>query len=69
MATTTDNTRRIRKRCALCGEPIPEARLEALPGVTTCIACAKKHPRKIDLSGIELSQASPITRNGFGPKD
>jgi hypothetical protein len=57
------------KRCALCDAPIPAARLEALPGVTTCIECAKKHPRKIDTSGIELSEASPINRNGFAPKD
>ena len=57
------------KLCAICGQPIAPARLEALPGVTTCIACAKKHPRKIDTSGIELSEASPINRNGFAPKD
>ncbi|MBV8782244.1 MAG: TraR/DksA C4-type zinc finger protein [Phycisphaerae bacterium] len=55
--------------CSLCGQPIPAARLEALPGVTTCIACARKHPRKVDVSGVELSQASPINRNGFAPKD
>src|SRR5215207_6297966 len=52
----------VNKRCNLCGEPIAAARLEALPGVTTCIACAKKHPRKVDTSGVELSQASPINR-------
>ena len=58
-----------RKLCSLCGQPIAAARLEALPGVTTCIACAKKHPRKVDTSGVELSQASPINRNGFAPSD
>jgi RNA polymerase-binding transcription factor DksA len=57
------------KLCSLCGQPIAPARLEALPGVTTCIACAKKHPRKVDTSGVELSQASPINRNGFAPYD
>ena len=57
------------KLCSLCGKPIAPARLEALPGVTTCIECAKKHPRKVDVSGIELSQASPINRNGFAPTD
>ena len=65
----SDKPKQTRKLCGLCGAPIPEARLEALPGVTTCIACAKKHPRKVDTSGVELSQASPICRNGFGPKD
>ena len=59
----------IRKLCNLCGRSIAAARLEALPGVTTCIDCAKKHPRKVDISGVELSQASPINRNGFAPKD
>jgi hypothetical protein len=58
-----------RKLCNLCGAPIAPARLEALPGVTTCIDCAKRHPRKLDLRGVELSQASPINRNGFAPKD
>lgn len=57
------------KLCSLCGRPIAPARLEALPGVTTCIECAKKYPRKVDVSGIELSQASPINRNGFAPSD
>jgi RNA polymerase-binding transcription factor DksA len=57
------------KRCSLCGQPIAAARLEALPGVTTCLECAKKHPRKIDTRGVDLSQASPINRNGFAPSD
>ena len=57
------------KLCNLCGRPIAPARLEALPGVTTCIDCAKKHPRKVDTSGIELSQANPINRTGFAPDD
>jgi len=55
--------------CSICGQPIAPARLEALPGVTTCVACAKKHPPKVDLSRFDLSEASPINRNGFAPKD
>jgi len=66
MSTTQTGTRKL---CSLCGRPISAARLEALPGVTTCIDCARRHPRKVDVSGIELSQASPINRNGFAPKD
>ncbi len=57
------------KPCALCGQPIAAARLEALPGVTTCVQCAKKHPRRFDARTVELSQASPINRNGFAPTD
>jgi hypothetical protein len=55
--------------CSLCGRPIAAARLEALPGVTTCIECAKRHPRKVDTRGVDLSQASPIDRTGFAPTD
>ena len=55
--------------CSLCGRPISAARLEALPGVTTCIECAKRHPRKVDTRSVELSQASQINRNGFAPYD
>jgi RNA polymerase-binding transcription factor DksA len=69
MADVRDVHLQSRKLCSLCGGPIAPARLEALPGVTTCIDCARKHPRKVDTSGIELSQASPICRNGFAPKD
>ena len=28
--------------CQQCGEPIPEARRDALPGVRLCIACQQK---------------------------
>ena len=56
-------------KCSLCGKPIPAARLEAIPGVTTCIECAKKNPPKVDVSKLDLSQASPIDRTGFAPSD
>ena len=58
------------KLCSLCGNPISPGRLEVLPGVTTCIECAKKHPpRKVDVRELDLSQASPIDRTGFAPTD
>ena len=62
-------SKRSKKLCSLCGKPIPPARLEALPGVTTCIECAKKHPRKIDTSHLDLSESSPIDRTGFARSD
>ena len=65
----TEKSKKPRKLCALCEAAIAPARLEALPGVTTCIDCARKHPRKLDTRGVELSQASPINRNGFAPSD
>ena len=55
--------------CMLCDRPIAPERLEALPGVTTCIDCARKHPRKVDTSMIDLSQASRINKNGFAPNE
>jgi hypothetical protein len=27
-------------RCVLCGKTIPQARIDALPGVQTCISCS-----------------------------
>jgi phage/conjugal plasmid C-4 type zinc finger TraR family protein len=38
--------------CDDCGEPIPEKRRAALPGVRTCVACQAKRDRKPALSGI-----------------
>lgn len=29
-----------------CGEPIPEARRKALPGVTTCVSCQRDIERR-----------------------
>lgn len=55
--------------CEVCGKPIAPARLEAVPGVRTCLECAKKNPPKIDPSKYDLSEASPINRNGFAPSD
>ena len=57
------------KQCSICGGPISAARLEALPGVTTCIECAKKNPAKFDRSKVDLSEASQIDRTGFARSD
>ena len=45
------------KLCVSCGEPIPEKRLEAVPGTTTCVKCATV-PRKSrsDLAGRHFVQ-------------
>jgi DksA/TraR C4-type zinc finger protein len=59
----------IAKLCTFCGGVIAPARLKALPGVTICIDCAKKNPVRVDPRSVDLSQASPINRNGFAPKD
>ena len=58
------------RACSLCGRPISPGRLRALPGVSTCIDCAKQNPPKKLLDrDIDLSQSSPINRNGFAPSD
>lgn len=36
------------EECAVCGEPIPEARRVALPGVQTCIECQDDLEREIN---------------------
>lgn len=56
-------------KCILCGGPISAARLEALPGVTMCLECAKKNPPKFDPSKVDISEASRIDRTGFAPSD
>jgi phage/conjugal plasmid C-4 type zinc finger TraR family protein len=68
-SSSSSSSKRSKVLCALCGKPIPAARLEALPGVTTCLECAKKNPRKIDPTKYDLSQSSPIDRTGFAPTD
>ncbi len=55
--------------CTMCKKPISAARIEALPDVETCIECSKKHPKPLDTSFVEISESSPINRNGFAPKD
>jgi hypothetical protein len=56
--------------CDICHQPINPARLEVLPHTRLCIDCAQKFPPPpIDPNTLDLSQASPITRNGFAPSD
>jgi phage/conjugal plasmid C-4 type zinc finger TraR family protein len=52
--TVKDGVRRAQSRlpqgpsaahCEQCGEPIPEARRAALPGVRSCVACQEKNDR------------------------
>jgi len=38
--------------CDECGEPIPEARRKALPGVRTCVACQSARDAGRRLAGI-----------------
>ena len=65
----SESPKRTKILCSLCGKPIAAARLEALPGVTTCLECAKKNPPRIDASKFDLSESSPIDRTGFARSD
>ena len=38
--------------CDDCGEPVPEARRKALPGVRTCVACQSERDGQRRISGI-----------------
>lgn len=38
--------------CVECGDPIPVARRQALPGVTTCVACQSGRDKRIVVGGI-----------------
>lgn len=46
-----------RAECEDCGEPIPEARRRAVPGVRRCVACQEAHD-------ADDRYASPINRRG-----
>jgi phage/conjugal plasmid C-4 type zinc finger TraR family protein len=65
-ATVKDGVRRAQSRlaqgpglthCAECGNPIPEARRNAVPGVRLCLSCQEAHDR-------ELAQFSGYNRRG-----
>ena len=65
-----DATNSPHRFCSLCGKPINPARLEVLPDTSYCVDCARTQPPpRIDVEKLDISQASPITKNGFGPKD
>lgn len=36
-----------------CGEPIPEGRRKALPGVQYCVHCADRHVVKIKIRAVD----------------
>ncbi|MBN9506713.1 MAG: DksA/TraR family C4-type zinc finger protein [Altererythrobacter sp.] len=38
--------------CNECGEPIPEARRKAVPGVRTCVACQSRRDARRTATGI-----------------
>ena len=65
-ATVKDGVRRAQSRlaqgpglthCYECGNPIPEARRNAVPGVRLCLSCQEAHDR-------DLAQFSGYNRRG-----
>ncbi|HBI20952.1 MULTISPECIES: DksA/TraR family C4-type zinc finger protein [Brevundimonas] len=38
--------------CIECGDPIPEARRRAIPGVTTCVPCQSGRDSRVVVTGI-----------------
>ncbi|OQP35220.1 MULTISPECIES: DksA/TraR family C4-type zinc finger protein [Pantoea] len=38
--------------CDECGEPIPQARREAVPGVRFCLACQQAHDKELKGSAL-----------------
>jgi RNA polymerase-binding transcription factor DksA len=36
------------RSCTHCGDPIPSARLEAIPNTDTCVKCSDEKPRMAD---------------------
>jgi phage/conjugal plasmid C-4 type zinc finger TraR family protein len=42
--------------CDDCGEPIPERRREALPGVRTCVACQSERDSEARRAGAGINR-------------
>lgn len=40
-------------RCDMCGQPIPPARLRALPEAVLCVACANRVPAQPSIAGTQ----------------
>lgn len=36
---------KVHSECVICGDPIPEARLKAMPGTKYCVRCKRKMER------------------------
>lgn len=56
-------TGKSRRHCEECGEEIPQARREALPGVRLCIRCqveVDKHARRFELYNRRGSKDSQL---------
>ena len=54
-AQLPDPTKESAEFCAddMCGDPIPEGRRKALPGVQYCVSCADKHVVKIKIRAVD----------------
>lgn len=50
------------KKCEQCGQPIAQARLEALPDATRCIDCAKKDDQPMRQAFLEPDSDAPHPR-------
>lgn len=37
--------------CEACGEPIPQARRQAIPGVRRCVTCQREHDAQAAFAG------------------
>lgn len=51
------------KLCSVCEAKIEEERLEALPGTTICMECAKRAPQALKV--VPVASSSQSARNGF----
>lgn len=45
-------------RCDVCGQPIPPARLRALPEAVVCVACAEPHPARVSTAAARRRSGS-----------
>lgn len=68
MEDEEDYSHVVPRNCAICGGPIPLARLDALPETAFCVRCVDgASPQVVHDPEILCAKASPSGQNGWSP--
>lgn len=69
MMDDEDYSHIVPRNCSHCNNPIPLARLDALPDTRYCTNCVDAHgPRVYHDPEVLCAKSSPSGQNGFAPK-
>ena len=56
----------MKRKCEICGRPIPKERLEILPGTKRCVECAEKNGTDVQARRTELGMDIDTYRDLLG---